>query len=70
MRSRMAVDTGLVVVGSADDQLRMTKTKKRLEGITQNMVDRCILVRIKCQFIMKCCLEMSRYTAIQIPVSV
>ncbi|XP_034245123.1 KAT8 regulatory NSL complex subunit 3 [Thrips palmi] len=43
MRSRMAVDTGLVVVGSADDQLRMTKTKKRLEGITQNMVDRCIL---------------------------
>ncbi|KAE8746731.1 hypothetical protein FOCC_FOCC006479 [Frankliniella occidentalis] len=43
LRTRMAVDTGLVVVGSADDQLRMTKTKKRMEGITQNMVDRCIL---------------------------
>lgn len=43
MRSRMNVDTGLVVVGSADDQLRMNKTKKRMEGITQNMVDRCIL---------------------------
>ncbi|KAK3922666.1 KAT8 regulatory NSL complex subunit 3 [Frankliniella fusca] len=43
LRSRMAIDTGLVVVGSADDQLRMTKTKKRMEGITQNMVDRCIL---------------------------
>lgn len=44
MRSRMNIDTGLVVVGSADDQLRMNKTKKRMEGITQNMVDRCILV--------------------------
>lgn len=44
MRSRMKIDTGLVVVGSADDQLRMNKTKKRMEGITQNMVDRCILV--------------------------
>jgi len=54
MRSRMAVDTGLVVVGSADDQLRMTKTKKRLEGITQNMVDRCILVRMSCRPFTRC----------------
>lgn len=46
LRSRMSVDTGLVVVGSADDQLRMTKTKKRMEGITQNMADRCILDEI------------------------
>lgn len=54
LRSRMSVDTGLVVVGSADDQLRMTKTKKRMEGITQNMVDRCILVSLACTMSLKC----------------
>ena len=44
IRERMRVETGLVVVGSADDQLRVGKTKKRMEGVTQSMIDRCILV--------------------------
>jgi regulatory NSL complex subunit 3 len=47
IRERMRVETGLVVVGSADDQLRVGKTKKLMEGVTQSMIDRCILVSIK-----------------------
>lgn len=43
LRERMRVETGLVVVGSADDYLRMRKSKKRSEGITQSIIDRCIL---------------------------
>ncbi|XP_021919608.1 KAT8 regulatory NSL complex subunit 3 isoform X3 [Zootermopsis nevadensis] len=43
IRERMRVETGLVVVGSADDQLRVGKTKKLMEGVTQSMIDRCIL---------------------------
>ncbi|XP_069702733.1 KAT8 regulatory NSL complex subunit 3 isoform X2 [Periplaneta americana] len=43
VRERMRVETGLVVVGSADDQLRVGKTKKLMEGVTQSMIDRCIL---------------------------
>lgn len=42
----MRVETGLIVVGSADDYLRVSKKKKRLEGITQSIVDRCIVVSI------------------------
>lgn len=42
----MRVQTGLLVVGSADDCLRMGKTKKKLEGVTQSIVDRCILEEI------------------------
>jgi hypothetical protein len=44
IRERMKAETGLVVVGSADDQLRVGKTKKLMEGVTQSMIDRCILV--------------------------
>jgi regulatory NSL complex subunit 3 len=44
IRERMRVETGLVVVGSADDQLRVGKAKKLMEGVTQSMIDRCILV--------------------------
>lgn len=46
MREKMRVQTGLLVVGSADDCLRMGKMKKKLEGVTQSMVDRCILEEI------------------------
>ena len=47
IREQMRVETGLVVVGSADDQLRVGKTKKLMEGVTQSMIDRCILVSTK-----------------------
>nr|XP_022919577.1 KAT8 regulatory NSL complex subunit 3 [Onthophagus taurus] len=42
LRERMRVETGLIVVGSADDYLRVNKKKKREESITQGVVDRCI----------------------------
>nr|CAI5868986.1 unnamed protein product [Callosobruchus analis] len=37
LRERMRVETGLIVVGSADDYLRVSKKKKRAEGITQSI---------------------------------
>ncbi|XP_059148719.1 KAT8 regulatory NSL complex subunit 3-like [Physella acuta] len=43
IRERLRVETGLVLVGGADDQLRMCQSKKRSCGVTQAMVDRCIL---------------------------
>ncbi|KAL3279731.1 hypothetical protein HHI36_017240 [Cryptolaemus montrouzieri] len=46
LRERMRVETGLVVVGSADNFLRVSKKKKRAEGITQSVVDRCIVDEI------------------------
>ncbi|KAJ8931429.1 hypothetical protein NQ314_015668 [Rhamnusium bicolor] len=43
LRERMRVETGLIVVGSADDYLRVNKKKKKSEGITQSIVDRCVV---------------------------
>ena len=44
LREHMRAETGLVVVGGADEHLRMSKMKKKMEGVTQSMVDRCIQV--------------------------
>ena len=42
IRERMRAETSMVIIGGADDKLRMCKSKKITEGITQNMLDRCI----------------------------
>lgn len=46
-RSRMRATTGLVVVGGADDMLRISPEKMLSESITQEIVDRCVLVSTK-----------------------
>lgn len=46
MREHMQADTSLVVVGGADDRLRMSHSRRRAEGVTQRMVDRCILDKV------------------------
>lgn len=38
----LRTDTALVVVGGADDKLVVSNLKKRLECLTQSMVDRCV----------------------------
>lgn len=50
MREKLRGETGLVIVGGADDQLRVSKHKKKSEAITQSMVDRCIVVS-NCPFL-------------------
>lgn len=44
LREKMCAQTSLVVVGSADDALRTSKFSRRIEGITQSMVDNMIAV--------------------------
>ena len=44
VREKLNVETGLIIVGSADDHLRISKGKQKIEGITQGMVDHCIIV--------------------------
>ncbi|XP_065338932.1 KAT8 regulatory NSL complex subunit 3 [Cloeon dipterum] len=43
LRERLVVQSGLIVIGSADEHLRVTSVKKRSEGLTQSTIDRCIL---------------------------
>lgn len=42
LREKMSAQTSLVVVGSADDALRIKKFNRHMEGITQSMVDNMI----------------------------
>ena len=42
IRERMRAESSMILLGGADDKLRMSKAKKMMEGITQSMVDRCI----------------------------
>lgn len=44
LREKMQAQTSLVVVGSADDALRVGKTKRQIESVTQTMVDNMIMV--------------------------
>lgn len=46
VREKMLVETSLLVVGTADDHLRITPAKKISHGITQAIVDRCIMNEI------------------------
>ncbi|ETN60808.1 testis development protein prtd [Anopheles darlingi] len=42
LRDRMIAQTSLVVVGSADECLRVSKTKRKIEGVTQSMTDNMV----------------------------
>lgn len=44
LRERMSAQTSLVVIGSADDALRINKFNRHLEGVTQSMVDNMVAV--------------------------
>ncbi|KAF5299480.1 hypothetical protein FQR65_LT01061 [Abscondita terminalis] len=46
LRERMRVENGLIVVGSADDYLRVSKKRKRSEGLTQGAVDRLVVENV------------------------
>ncbi|XP_046388973.1 KAT8 regulatory NSL complex subunit 3 isoform X2 [Ischnura elegans] len=43
LRERMHVETNLLVIGGADDMLRVPRAKMKLDGLTQSIVDRCIM---------------------------
>jgi len=46
MREQMPAESSLVIVGGSDDRIRMSHGRRRSEGITQSMLDRCILDKI------------------------
>lgn len=55
----MSAQTSLVVVGSADDALRINKFNRHLEGVTQSMVDNMIADEIQ-DFMSTCILNPPR----------
>lgn len=52
-REKMTAPTTLLTVGSADDYLRVSKKKRKLEGVTQEMIDNMIVDEIA-EFATKC----------------
>ncbi|XP_055923580.1 KAT8 regulatory NSL complex subunit 3 [Eupeodes corollae] len=43
LREKMHSDSALVIVGSADDVLRVPKSKRKIENVTQSMVDTMVI---------------------------
>ncbi|KAG8173330.1 hypothetical protein JTE90_012378, partial [Oedothorax gibbosus] len=65
-RSRIRVETVLVVVGGADDLLRMCPAKMKCESATQSIVDRCIVDEIS-EFLTCVVVELSSTSAVATP---
>ncbi|XP_055611932.1 KAT8 regulatory NSL complex subunit 3-like [Uranotaenia lowii] len=59
LREKMVAQTSLVVVGSADDCLRVCKSKRKIEGVTQSMVDNMIMDEVA-EFATNCLLNPPR----------
>ena len=57
LRERLSVETALVIVGGADDGLRLSKKKKKSENVTQCMV-RAFNLKFKRGHI-TCCLRLT-----------
>ena len=55
----MIAQTSLVVVGSADDYLRVCKSKRKIEGVTQSMVDNMVMDEVA-EFATNCLLDPPR----------
>lgn len=51
LREKMTAQTSLVVVGSADDALRVNKLNRQMEGVSQSMIDSMIVVSILCRLL-------------------
>ncbi|XP_058129129.1 KAT8 regulatory NSL complex subunit 3 [Anopheles coustani] len=66
LRSRMLAQTSLVVVGSADECLRVSKTKRKIDGVTQSMVENMVADEIA-EFATNCLLSPPRQKKTGLP---